>query len=147
VVGRPARRFRIRLTADFYQPLYRASSEGIEFDAFPFNDANPPQVIASQIQDAFLTPATNYPFQAHIPVLRGDVRDASGVRVADVLVMEGARERVLTDERGAFALPLRWAPKNGAVAINATDQRNNRAGAININVPADLRNNHTIVIT
>jgi hypothetical protein len=45
VAGQPPRRYRIRLEADLYRPSYRASSEAIAFDAYHYNDANPPQVI------------------------------------------------------------------------------------------------------
>src|SRR5687767_12932981 len=34
----PARRYRARIEADLYGPLYRATLDGIEFDAFPYND-------------------------------------------------------------------------------------------------------------
>ncbi len=46
VVGQPPRRYRIRLDAELYRPLYPPGTDGYEFDAFPYNDDNPPQKIA-----------------------------------------------------------------------------------------------------
>jgi len=148
VAGQPIRHFRIRLDADLYRPLYPPRTEGYEFEVAPYNDANLPQNIASKVvKNAFLTPATNYPFPVHIFVLYGDVRDAKGVKVADALVTEGAKERVLTDERGAFGLPLRWVQKNSPINITARDRENRRTGMLNVIVPIDLGKNHTIVIS
>jgi hypothetical protein len=147
VTGASPRHYRILISADFYRPLYPTAAAGIEFDAYPYNHSNPPQTIVSQIQDLFLTPATNYPFPSHISILRGIVIDAAGKKVSDALVTQGAKERVLTDDQGAFALPLRWVPKNVPVSINASDQRTSRTGSINITVPADLGKNGTITIS
>ena len=146
VAAQPPRRYRIRLEADLYRPFYRANSEGLEFDAYPYNDDNPPAVIVSQAQNVFLAPSTNYPFPTHVDVLRGNVVDSIGGAVVDAMVTEGARERVLTDERGAFALPLRWVQRNLPVAINAEDQRTGRTGLITVTIPADLGKNHTITV-
>ena len=148
VVGQSARRYRIRLDAELYRPLYPIGTEGYEFDAFPYNDDNPPRNIALQVQDRLLlTPATNYPFPTHIPVLYGNVRDTTGLKVADVFVSDGATERVLTDERGAFAFPLRWVKKSLSFPIVAEDRKSNRKGMITIKIPEDLGKNHTIVIS
>jgi len=147
VVGVNPRRYRILLSAEFYRPLYPAATAGIEFDAYPYNHTNPPEIIVYQVQDLFLTPATNYPFPTHVSVLRGMVIDTAGNKIADALVTEGVRERVLSDDRGAFALPLRWVQPNGPVAINASDERTARTGTIDVTVPADLGRSHTITIS
>ena len=147
VAGQPPRHYRIRLDAELYRPLYPAGTEGYEFDAFPYNDANPPQKIASEVQDVFLTPATNYPFPTHILVLRGNVRDSTDLKVADVFVSDGTTERVLTDERGEFAFPLRWVKKSNSFPIVAEDRKSIRKGMITIKIPEDLGKNHTIVIS
>ena len=156
VTGQPPLRYRIRLDAELYRPLYPARTEGYEFDAFPYNDANPPKNIASDVLiTALLTPATNYPFPAHILVLRGNVRDSTDLmvanvfvsKVADVFVSDGTTERVLTDERGEFAFPLRWVKKSPSFPIVAEDRKSNRKGMITIKIPEDLGKNHTIVIS
>jgi hypothetical protein len=147
VVGQPPRRYRVRLAAEFYVPLYRATLDGIEFDAFPYNDTHPPQVIASLPQDVKLAPAPNYPFPPHIPVLRGVVLDqASGAPATDVEVMVTNVELVLTDRRGRFALPLRFTPMNAPVPIDAMDQRTGKTGTITITLPAALGQSQTITI-
>ena len=146
VQGQLPRRYRVRITAQFYIAWYRQNLDGIEFDAFPYNDAIPPQVIVSQANALPLSPAVNYPFPGHIAVLRGVVADTAGNRIKDVEVKRGAVERVLTDERGTFALPLRWTANNVSVSIDATDHRTNRTGTINVTLPQDLRKSQTIVI-
>src|SRR5438105_2912627 len=42
VAGKPSRHYRVRIEAELYQPLYLMSEDAIEFDAFPYNDTNPP---------------------------------------------------------------------------------------------------------
>jgi hypothetical protein len=96
VIGQPPRRYRIRLDAELYRPLYPAGTDGYEFDAFPYNDDNPPQKIASEVQDALLKPATNYPFSTHLLVLRGYVRDSTGVKLRDVFVFDGYDLRLMS---------------------------------------------------
>jgi hypothetical protein len=148
--SRPSRRFRARIDAEFYVPLYRTSQDAIEFDVFAYNDAIEPgnyaQIRATQPQDVVLTALPSYRFPSHIRVLRGVVQDAAQAPVADVLVAEGARERVVTDSRGAFVLPLRWVAAGAQATIDATDQRTGRTGSITVNVPLDLSTSHTITI-
>jgi hypothetical protein len=150
VLGQPARKYRVRIEAQFYVPLFRATQDAVEFDAFPYNHVTPPQnlsqIAATQPQDVVLTPAPHYRFPSHIRLLRGEVVDGAGVPVPDVLVTEGTRERVLTDSRGTFALPLRWVASGATPVIDATDQRNGRTGTITINFPQDLRTSQTITI-
>ena len=146
-VSGPGRRYRIRIETDFYGLLYRAIWDGIEFDAFPYNDSNPPSTLPPPLpQDVMLTPASNYPFQPHIPVLRGRVVDAQNEPVADSIVYQGLQERVVTDTRGVFALPLRWVQPNVQVFIDATHPRTGRVGSIQIIIPNDLGRSHHIQI-
>lgn len=145
VVGQPPRRYRVKLEALHYRPGYQADRDGIELDAHPYNDTNPPAAPAL-VQDAFLLPSVGYPFAAHIPVLHGKVTDISGRPLADVLVEEGSRERVLSDERGAFSLPLRWVASDTLVSIDATDLRHGRGGSIDVTLPAALSQNYTIIV-
>jgi len=146
-VSGPARRYRVRIEADFYAAMYRATRDGIEFDVFPYNDSNPPRTLPPPLpQDVTLTPASNYPFQPHIPVLRGRVVDVNNEPVADSIVQQGLQERVVTDTRGVFALPLRWVQPNVQVFIDATHPRTGRVGSIPIKIPQDLGQNHHISI-
>ena len=56
-------------------------------------------------------------------------------------------ERVLTDEIGCFALPMRFTPPNTPVNVDALDQRTGRMGVlINIVLPAALARSQTITI-
>jgi hypothetical protein len=145
-LGKPARHYRVRLNAQWYRPLYRANLDGFEFDAYPYNDDVAPQVIATHAIDTMLLPAPHYPFPNYVPVLRGTVKDAIGKVVADVLVTQGLRERTLTDERGQFALPLRWVADGVPVTIDAADQHTGHVGSLQVTLPADLGKSHTINI-
>lgn len=146
-VGAPPRRYRVRVDTQFYLPLYRTNSTGIEFDVYPYNDTNPPQQYVQLPADLFLVPATNYSFPGHVAVLRGEVRDANGDVVADALVTEQNRERVLTDTRGSFALPLRWVANPGRATIDVSHAPTGRTGVINVQLPQDLGKNQTITIS
>jgi hypothetical protein len=147
VTVRQPQQYRVRLTADFYIPYYLAATDAIIFTAYPYNDANPPAVIVKAPTDALLVPAPNYPFATHIPVLRGLVVDTAQKKVPDVLVTQGNSERTLTDSRGTFALPLRWAAADVATTIDANDQRTGRSGSLQIQLPTALNSNQTIGIS
>lgn len=147
ITGLTVRRYRVRLSADFYIPHYLTTADGIEFDAYPYNDDNPPKVITKTTIDAPLLPAPNYPFASHIPVLRGIVVDAKDNPVTNAYVTQGHTERALTDARGEYALPLRLVQPKTKVEIDATDQRTGRAGSISINFPADLNSSQKIPIS
>lgn len=147
--GAPPTRYRVRIDAAHYRPDYLMDSDGIEFDVHPYDDATPPFAFSALPEGLFLLPAPNYAFPNHVRVLRGEVRDAANDPVPNVEVTESVNERVLTDARGCFALPLRWAPLNGAVQIDAVDHRPNpdRTGQIIVNLPADLASGQVIVVT
>jgi hypothetical protein len=148
--ARPAaapRHYRIRLEADLYRPLYRATVDGIEFDAYQYNDTTDPAGYARSATDAPLAPLPGYPFPAYVPVLYGSVTDAAGLPVADVLVSDPPGEQALTDDAGQFALPLRLAAPGAPVDITANDRRTGRTGIVAVTVPADLSRSHTIQIT
>jgi hypothetical protein len=148
VAGEPPRRYRAAVEAEFYIPFYARQSDGIEFDAFPFNDENPPAKLPEVPQTVFLVPAQNYPFPPYLRVLRGQVRDAAGP-VANVEVTRGITERVLSDGQGVYALPLRFSPNKGPVTIDANDHRANpnRHGQITVTLPADLGKFNLITIS
>jgi hypothetical protein len=147
VAGLPSRHYRVRLEAEFYVPLYQRNSDGIEFDAFPYNDDHPPATLNVGTQDAVLTPAPNYQIEGHIPVLRGVVVDAANKPVTNALVTQGSKERVLTDSRGTFALPLRWVAANTPVPVDAVDERTGRAGTLTIQLPGSLSKSQKIQIS
>jgi len=147
VVGLPTRQYRIRLTAAVYLPLYRAQSAGIQFDADPYNETNPPAHIIGMTTDTFLLPAPNYPFPTNVPVVRGLVVDAANRPVPDVLVEQSNKERTLSDAHGSFALPLRWVQQGVAIPIDAIDKRTGRHGSIQIQLPGSLGQSQTIAIT
>jgi hypothetical protein len=176
VAGQPLRRYRVRLEAEFYQPLYRLNADGIEFPAHPYNDTNPPAdypktpdefpaYLEAVLQRVWLAPAPNYPFPDHILVLRGEVKDAAERPVIGVEVFWGNKETtltnwpplsgenrrmVLTATRGVFALPLRITDEEHTTekqTIDAVDHRTGRTGNIEIDIPKDLGKNNTITIS
>jgi hypothetical protein len=140
----PARRYRARITAEQYRAEYLQNADGLEFDAPPWNDDNAPNPITTGPLDLYLFPAATYAFPTWVRVLRGFVQDASGAPVANVLVRQAGVERTLTDERGTFSLPLRWA--TGGQAVDAIDVRTGRTGSHVLNLPGDLRNSVTITV-
>ena len=142
--AQPVRHYRAVITAEFYRPYYAVTQDGFEFDIHPYSDVQPPAQ-SPGLQRVVLVPATNYPFQPHLRVLRGQVRNGAGpVANAEVFV---TRDRVLSDDGGGYALPLRYEPNNTAVAIDAVDHRTNQNGQIHVTLPADLGSSKVIVIT
>lgn len=154
VVGQPHRQYRVRLKSEFYRPWYYLTPggnfDGIEFDAFSYNDTNPPQIIVSNALDVKLAPAPHYPFPTHVPVLRGIVVDQSNIPITDAEVSWKTKEQTLTDERGEFALPLRLTEENEKTdpqAIDAMDHRTGKTGTITIRLPQALRSSQKITIS
>ena len=146
VAAAPARRYRLRVTAEFYRPFYDPMKNGVEFDGFAYSDENVPAGYAQQVAQLILLPSPAYPFPAHVAVLRGVVKFGS-TPVADAVISEGGRETALADERGEFALPLRWVAPNAATPIDAEDRWTGRTGTIVILIPMALGVNQTITIT
>jgi hypothetical protein len=149
--ARPAqaatRHYRLRVEAEHYRPLYRATADGIEFDTHPYDDRTPPQTFATGTTDARLLPAANYPFPGHLRVIRGVVRDPQGDPVADALVEDmPTRSQALSDERGRFALPLLAAIDGTPAAVTATRAPTGQTGTLNVTLPADLGHNLTITV-
>lgn len=150
VVGQPSRRCRVRIESEHYIPLYRATVDGIEFDVHPHNDTNPPAALTTAAFDLALGPAASYPYPGHVPVVRGVVVDsASGEPMADAEVTEGARERVVTDKRGSFALPMRWVAPGVPTPIDAVHHRStpNLTGSLVVTLPAALAASQTVPIS
>lgn len=167
VVGQPPRRYRVRVESDFYLPLYTktvgGTLEGIEFDGFAYNDAVPPENYPKQasqfpvyleavLRKLWLVPAPNYAFPNHVRVLRGVVVDLNTKqKVSGAEVSWGNKEKALTDEKGAFSLPLR-VKKNEELTdpqkIDASDrQAAPRLGMKVIKIPEAVGTNLTIPIS
>jgi hypothetical protein len=149
-------RYLLKLEADYYRPFYRWSAGGIAFTAWPYNDEKPPQTIPLGRQLARLLPAANYPFPGHVPVVRGLVKgQADGKAVADALVLwflrapRGAmvRHRVLSDERGAFSLPLANVTDARAVLLAFEARPGRRTGRLVVPLPGGLSTTQTIEIS
>jgi hypothetical protein len=157
-------RYRARFDADPYDPvrpdvslpLYRSRLDGLEFTAAPYNDENPPasEAVPTVVE---LSPTVAYTFSWDVPVLYGEVVAVDQTPVPDVLVEASLTvsplpqpliERTITDRRGAFVLPLRWARTDADTVVTATDQRSavTRRGEIRVRYPADLPGNHVIEI-
>ena len=143
----PVFHHRILLRSEFYRPVYLLNMDGIEFDVHPYDDTTPPAVISTNPQTVLMLPNTNYAYEKHVRVIRGLVQDILGNPVANVEISEGARERTLTDERGAFSLPLRWPVPTAAVLLDALDHRTGRTDNITVNLPGDLTQGHLFTIT
>lgn len=149
VNGEPKRSFRIQLQAEFYRGCMLVShaivppSRGIAFAAPAFNDgAPPPKPVRAR---AFLLPAPNYPYPVETPVLRGKVvvNLATKQPVVDAVVADDNRQRVLSDERGEYALPMRFAAPGAPIPIDVT--KGAIARSITVKFPDDFGKNKFIV--
>ena len=101
----------------------------------------------SQLHDGRAATGPNYPFETHLRVLRGLVKDTARKAVDGAEVFLGNTERSVSDLRGAFALALRLPPKKGQIKIDAVDTSKTRHGEITVTLPDDLGKNHTIIIS
>jgi hypothetical protein len=146
--GVPPRKYRVLVDAEHYFPLYADPTKpGVEALVTPWNEGQPAAVPKAAVT-LLLTPAPTYPFASHVRVLRGVVRRlGTNEAVQRALVREGSRERVLADDRGAFALPLRWpAEKATSLNIDADDQ-GSESGSVQVDLPAALGLPLTIFIS
>jgi hypothetical protein len=119
------RRYRVSFEADLYYPLYSATPngtpDGIVFVDQPYDDVVIPAA-APPLLDLALLPGPNYPFEGRYPVIRGVVRDAAGVRVKGARVWHGQKERVISGDKGAFSIGLRWVQAAQAQIFANDDQ-------------------------
>jgi hypothetical protein len=143
----PIVRHRVQLESEFYRPEYLRTVDALEFDIHPYDDTQPPAVLSNLPQTVLLLPTPKYPHATFVRTVRGQTLDINGDPIANVEVSSGAVERVLSDERGVFALPLRWAPLAGNVVIDAVDNRTGRLDQINLTLPQDLQLGHTFTLT
>ena len=149
--GTPPRRYRVRVEAEWYRPLYQELTGGLGFDALPHNDHVQPPPPARR--DLVLLPSVTYPFGTHIRPLRGVVVDQAGAPVENVLIQNQTQvgtvtrlERVLSDDRGAFALALRFVAPGTAATVTAIDRRTQRTATVTVTVPDDLDHSQPITI-
>jgi hypothetical protein len=143
----PSFKVRVRISAAYYRPGYRSTVDGLEFDVATYNHAVPPAVTPLMPEIVLMQPGSAYPFGGHLRVLRGRVLDSGGDPVADASVEADGVERVISDDNGAFGLPLRWQLPNAGVAVLVDHPRSGRAAAAAFNLPGDLAGNHDITIT
>ena len=152
VAGLPPRHFRVRVESEYYRPLYRQLASGVEFQTMPDVDdlAAAPPVVR---QDLVLLPSVTYPYPAHVYTVRGEVRTQAGAPVEDVVVSNRVQigatirtELTLTDDRGAFALALRFVGAGKTAQVTAIDRRTQRTGTANVAVPGDLRRSQLVTI-
>jgi hypothetical protein len=136
---------RVELISAFYRPEYLRTADALECDIYPYDDLNPPAVVPDLPQTILMLPSPGYPYPAYLRVVRGRVIDTAGRPMPNVEVTQGAAERVVSDERGVFALPLRWAALEGDVVIDATDHRTGRTNQLTLTLPQDLLQGQTLV--
>lgn len=147
VATAPMVRHRVQITSARYRPEYLRTLDSIEFDVHPYDDTHAPAVVPIAPETVLLLPTANYPFPTHVRTVRGQTLDTAGDPLGNVEVVHNVAERVLSDERGVFALPLRWAPLSGAVTLDATDHRSGRTGQITLTLPDDLQQGHTLTLS
>lgn len=137
-LGQPPRRYRVRVVADHYVPRYPVNQGGFEFDAFPYDDDNPPQTAPAMPQQLDLLPGPTYPFPGHLLVLRGVVVDAARLPIPDADVWIGTTSRTRSDARGSFALALARPVAPVAINVDASDPRNAHVGVAVVQLPLGL---------
>jgi hypothetical protein len=141
----PGFRIRVRIEAEYYRPAFGTTDDGIEFDVPTYNDTVPPLVSPLVPEVVLMLPTTGYPFGGHMRRIHGRVLDPGGAPLADATVEADGVERVITDERGAFTLPLRW--QTATANVNVAHLRSGQGAAQIFNLPADLTGNHDITVT
>jgi len=143
----PVVRYRVRLMSSFYRPDYLRTLDALEFDIHPYDDTQPPAVLSNVPLTVHLLPSVMYPYAGFVRTVRGRTLDVNGDPIANTEVSSGLAERVLSDERGVFALPLRWAPASGNVLLDAVDHRTGRTDQLALTLPQDLQQGQTFTLT
>jgi hypothetical protein len=137
----PVERYRVRLTdendSQYYRAAYRYALDGLEFDVAPWNDTHAPASSPDQPEGVFLWPGANYPFPSAVPVLRGRTIDAAGAALADARIATST-DRVLSDERGAFGLPVRLTTAAASILVVAEHARTGVSVSVTVPLPAGL---------
>lgn len=129
---------RVTVTAPRTQPATITGDDRVTARLSTWSEASPPNPVPTQVT---FFPTPDYVYGANVPVLTGQVVDATGAPVsrAEVAVTETVRgspvaERTLTDTGGWFRLPVRWSA--GATQMDATS--GTRTGSLALAVPDDL---------
>jgi hypothetical protein len=148
--GMAPRKYRVRVSAPAYIPLYQWDSSGLEALVYPYDNVEPPAGPASLLR-AVLLPSAMYPFAPDVPILRGVVTDA-GTPVPEVLVYWTdatlRTDRVLTDADGEFELPMRRAPPGpNPIFVAAETPFGGPSGDVPVRLPQDLPAFQTIQIS
>ena len=143
----PTFRVRVRIDAQYYRPGFAALEDAIEFDVPAYNDLVPPVLSPLVPEVVLMWPRANYPYAAHIRCIRGRVLDGGGGPLADAQIVADGVERVMTDESGAYTLPLRWQPASAAVNAVVSHPRSGLSGNPVFNLPADLIGNQDVTVT
>lgn len=143
----PILHYRVELTSPCYRPAYLRTVDALAFDVHPYDDDHPPAVLPTLPQTVLLLPSVNYPHASFVRTLRGTTVDTNGAPLANVEVTLGAAERVLSDERGVFALPLRWAAFSGNIVIDAIDHRTGRTDQRELTLPHALQQGQTFTLS
>ncbi len=145
-VANPSFRVRIRVSAENYRPAYAVTDDGLEYDVPTWNDTVPPSFVNLMPESVLLHPASHYRYPHHVRVLRGTVREnATGEVLPDARVSAGA-ERVVTDERGAFGLPLRWQALGALIDVLAEHPRSGLSDTVSFQLPDALSSNQEILV-
>jgi hypothetical protein len=143
----PQFRGRVRIEAEFYRPGFQAIEDAIVFDVPTYNDGVPPAFTPLNPQTVLMLPTAGYPFPGYVRRIGGRVLNALGTPMPNALIEADVVERVISDERGAFTLPLRWQAPVGAVNVVVAHPRSG-LGAIKVfNLPGDLAGNQDIIVT
>ncbi len=137
---------RVQISAENYRPAYGTTLDGLEYQVPTYNDVTPPAFTPIMPESVFLLPAPQYAYPRYVRVLRGIVRDGgSGDPLADARVSSGL-EAVLTDERGAFGLPLRWQPVDALIDVLAEHPRSGLNNTVSLQLPDVLGSNQEILL-
>jgi hypothetical protein len=140
-------RYRVLISGQYYRPNYLASADALEFDVYPADHATPPVVAPLAPMLVTLHPSASYPYRSDLRLVRGVTLDVADNPIANVEVSFGSSERVLSDERGAFCLPIRWAATVGTIVLDAFDHRVGRVDQLALILPDDLRKSQTFKLT
>jgi hypothetical protein len=166
--GAEPERFRVRFSALGYQALYPADDEpfdatvqGIEFDAYPYDDTHPPAVLGEP-RLVRLLPSVSFPYGPGVRTVYGIVVDtATQTPVANALVQaRGATskdgvpwlERTLTGPSGNFRLPLRWegelsGPSPEQLFHLHAIERPDLRGSLDVRLPDERNRRHVIEVS
>lgn len=142
----PQFRVRVTIEAPQHRALYQSNDDSIEFDVPTYNDATPP-VMSPLVPDVIpMLPTASYRFAVHVRIIRGRVLNAGGAPLANAVVEADGVERVMTDESGSYALPLRWQAVNAVVQVDASHPRSTAVGQRMLQLPNALNGSQDITV-